>query len=303
MNKVLITGATGFIGSWLTKFFLENGKDVVAHGSSCDSIEKLKQFLKNIRPSTKIEYWAQNFFDQSWNFPDLSKISAIIHCAAATKIREGTTENYDKYFELNALATKRIAKKALESKIDHFIYVSSGQVFGIPSNFPITELTPKNPINLYGYTKLIAESIICSLGGLGLNFSIVRPFSVYGIGHNNIISIITEKVHRNEKITVYGDGAQTRSFMHINDVCKAIELILGNKKCYGEDYNLSGLKEYSVNELIRLISNKFNTTPTIEYKKPLVNELKRNFANTRKLKELGFHYSESLEDFIEKNIN
>ena len=299
MSKILITGATGFIGSHLVKYFIKKGYQIIAQGSSENTIKELNNILENDGIDfKKVEFWKQDFLEQKWHFPDFLNIQFIIHCAAATKVREGTLENYEKYFGLNVLATKILAKKALDENIKHFIHLSTGQVFGIPNSFPITEGTLKNPINLYGYTKLIGEKVIASLGILGLNYTIVRPFSVYGKGHYNIISIITDKINHNETLTIYGHGNQTRAFLHINDICNAIGLILNNEKCFSEDYNLSGPKEYSVNDLVKLISNKLNKTPKTVYMESDINELKRNIADLSKIRKLGFTPRESLDDFI-----
>ena len=132
-KKILITGATGFIGSYLVKFFTKEGYKVVAHGSSETTINNLIKALKNDNINIEnIDFWQQDFLKNDWIFPEFTNVKYIIHTAAATKIREGLLENYDKYFALNVLATKILAKKALEENIHHFIHLSSGQVFGIP---------------------------------------------------------------------------------------------------------------------------------------------------------------------------
>ncbi|MFX1310933.1 MAG: NAD-dependent epimerase/dehydratase family protein [Promethearchaeota archaeon] len=303
MKKILITGATGFIGSYLTRYFIKHGYQIVAHGSSERSIDNLKKLIENEELNNrKIEFWSQNFLDREWHFPDFSDINYIIHTAAATNIRKGTLENYDKYFNLNVIATKILAKKALNENINHFIYLSSGMVFGITPIFPITEDTPKKPINIYGFTKLMGEIVVRSLGAFGLNYSIIRPFSVYGKRHHNIISIIKNKIINDEILTIYGDGTQTRAFTHINDFCEAIGIIFNNSKCYGEDFNFSGPKEYSVNELVKLISKRINKEVKIVVKEAPVNEIVRNIADTTKIRDLGFKYSESLEEFIENEL-
>lgn len=299
MAKILITGATGFIGSWLVKNLIKSDNHIIAHGSSNESIKNLERKLEieNLN-FEELEFWEQNFLEREWTFPDFSHIKNVIHCAAATKVREGTIENYDRYFSLNVEATKKIAKKSIEKGVPHFVHLSTGQVFGIPQSFPISENTPKNPINLYGITKLIGEYVVRSLGILGLNYSIVRPFSIYGEGNYNIISIIMDKISGDETFTIFGDGTQSRAFLHVNDICSAIGLILNNKKCLNEDYNLSGLKEYTVNDLVKLISKTLNKKPKIVYKESDINELTRNIADLSKIKKLGFTVKESLEDFI-----
>jgi len=301
MSNILITGATGFIGTHLVNFFAKAKYHIIAQGSSLSSINKLKENLKLNNVSLEsIKFWQQNFLDKEWDYPDFSDIETIIHCAALTKVREGTLENYNKYFNMNVLATKILARKALEEKVKHFIYLSTGQVFGIPASFPITEATPKNPINLYGMTKLMGENITASLGFFGLNYTIIRPFSIYGEGHYNIISIIVDKLSNNETVTIFGEGTQTRAFLHISDFCRAIKLIHNNNECFYQEYNLSGIKEYSVNKLIQIISKKLNVDPKIEHQSSKVNELKRNLADLSKIRSLGFIPKETLEDFIDQ---
>ncbi|MFX1393951.1 MAG: NAD-dependent epimerase/dehydratase family protein [Promethearchaeota archaeon] len=303
MTKILITGATGFIGSYLTKYFIKNGYKILAHGSSETSIDRLKKIIENDNLNLrKIEFWSQNFLDLEWNLPDFSDIDYIIHTAAATNIREGILENYERFFNLNVVATKILAKKALDENINHFIHLSTGQVYGTPPTFPFTENTPKNPINIYGFTKLLGEIVISSLGNLGLKYTIARPFSVYGKGQHNIISIIKDKIINNEILTIYGNGTQTRAFTHVKDICKAIDIILNNQKCFSEEYNLSGIKEYSINELIHLISKKLKKKPKMVYKDASIDELKRNIAETKKIQKLGYKQGESLEEFIENEL-
>jgi nucleoside-diphosphate-sugar epimerase len=283
--------------------FLENGREIITHGSSKISIEKLENQLKRENFNLdNVQFWEQDFLKKEWNFPDFSQIENIIHCAAATKVREGTLENYDKYFKLNVLAPKKLAKKALDLEIAHFIHLSSGQVFGIPSSFPITEKTPRNPINLYGYTKLMGEQIISSYGLFGLSYTIARPFSIYGKGHYNIISIISDKITNDEILTIYGDGTQSRAFLHIDDFCAAIMIILNNEKCFNETFNLSGSIEYSVNKLLELLSDRYQKKPQIAFKEANVNELKRNVADLSKIRKLGFTPKRTLEEFINKEL-
>ncbi|GAG84022.1 unnamed protein product, partial [marine sediment metagenome] len=172
----------------------------------------------------------------------------------------------------------------------------------IPPSFPFAESTPKNPINVYGFTKLMGEFVIRSFGSLGLTYSIARPFSVYGIGQNNVISIIKDKIINDEALTIYGDGNQSRAFTHVNDICEAIGIILNNPECFGEEFNLSGTKEYSINNLVALISKRLDKKPKIVKKESNVNELTRNIADTSKIRKLGFNYKKSMEDFIENEL-
>ncbi len=304
MPRILITGATGFIGSWLTRHYLEKHYEVIAHGSSRASVFKLKSSLEQKKVNIdSLMLWNQDFLEKEWNWEVFGeKIDAIIHTAAATRVREGTIDNYERYFQLNVVAPNYLAKKALDNDVSHFVHLSTGQVFGLQDAFPISESSEKRPINLYGITKLIGERVVESIGMLGLSYTIVRPFSVYGEGHFNIISIIYDKLQNNQIIQVFGDGTQSRAFSHVLDFCSAVDAILFNKKCFGEAYNLSGPMEYSVIDIIKLLANKLSKKPQIEYKKGLVNELKRNIASLEKIEKLGFTPKYTLEEYIKNEI-
>lgn len=301
MNSLLITGATGFIGSWLIRFFLDEKFHIIAHGSSKTSTGGLKKKLRNNQYSLEnVDFWIQDFMEEKWNYPDFSAIDYVIHCAALTSVRNSTRENYDRYFTVNVLGTKRLAAHAYDHNIYHFIYLSSGQIYGKPNSYPINQKTIKEPINMYGYTKLMSEEVVKSFGTFDMPFTIFRPFSVYGPEQSNVISIFAERMRQNKPVTVFGDGTQKRAFTHIKDICNAISLILDNQNAFGNEYNLSGPEEFSINELISLLSQHFDTSPDITYKDSEVDELSRNLADTQPLKELGFKYNYSLEEFIKK---
>lgn len=301
MNSLLITGATGFIGSWLTRFFLDERFNIIGHGSSETSIGNLKKKLLDKGFTLEnLDFWIQDFMKKKWTFPDFSAIDYVIHCAALTSVRNSTGENYNRYFTVNVLGTKKLAAQAYDQNIDHFISLSSGQIYGKPNSYPITKTTIKEPINMYGYTKLMSEEVVKSFGTFGMPYTIFRPFSVYGPEQSNVISIFAERMQQKKDITVFGDGTQKRAFTHIRDICNAISLLLDNQSAFGNEYNLSGPEEYSINELISLLSQYFETDPEINYKNSKVDELSRNLADTEPLKELGFEYNYSLEEFIKK---
>jgi nucleoside-diphosphate-sugar epimerase len=107
-------------------------------------------------------------------------------------------------------------------------------------------------------------------------------------------------MQQKKSVTIFGDGTQKRAFTHIRDICNAISLLLNNPNAVGNEYNLSGPEEFSINELVSLLSKHFRISPEIIHKDSKVDELSRNLADTQPLKELGFEYNHYLEEYIKK---
>ena len=274
MKTVLVTGYNGFIGSNLIKFLESKGYNIL--GISNKSTKSThKHIHKNI---TKI-----NPLDIKEN------ISLIIHLAALTDV-DYCQKNASECFNVNVNGTKKILDIAREKK-SKILFVSSSHVFGNPKSNPIKESDLKNPVSIYGKSKLACE-LLCESYSLSykLDISIVRLFSVYGLKlhGNDVISKITSKVFTNDNIEL-GNLFPKRDFIYIRDVSDAIEKILKKSRGF-EIYNVGTGKSYSILEITKILQKIGNKKMIYKSIKSLTrkSDVPDTFADNSKIKKLGW---------------
>jgi len=248
--KVLITGGAGFIGSHLAKYLKREGYNVTVFDSFERSMEDANSLLEGI---------AVEKLDLRKNLRNLVKHareSVIVHAAAYTSAEESIGRPLE-YLENNVASTVNLLKAT--SKIaEKIIYLSSAAVYGNPKRLPIDEAHELNPINPYGASKLSAEYWIKAYGNLhGIDYTILRLFNVYGKGQRGeyagVISKFIERARRREPLIIYGDGFQTRDFIYIEDVVKAVKLAVEARNLEEKIYNIGSGKPTTINQLAEIV--------------------------------------------------
>jgi len=197
---------------------------------------------------------------------------AVMHFAAYISVGE-SVEQPEMYYRNNVAETIGLLNKVAQSGIEYFIYSSSAAIFGEPTNKALTETHPQQPINPYGKSKLMVESILGDLEAAhGLKSGALRYFNVAGadpegeVGEDHrpethlIPLILQTALGLRDEITVFGDdyptkdGTCIRDYIHIDDLAQAHLLALERLR-QGKDseaYNLGNGNGYSVNEVIEV---------------------------------------------------
>ena len=254
MNKVLITGGAGNIGSSLVRGLLKTGKYVV---TVMDNLSTGS--LKNL-PNDYQENF--NFLDGDVNsLEDLTKVfrdnnfNYVFHYAALVGV-ERTQQNPLKVLE-DIEGIKNILNLSVEHSIDRVFYSSSSEVYGEPVEIPQNEITtPLNSKLPYAIVKSVGESFMRTFNEHhGLNFTIMRFFNTYGPRQKNdfVISKFIELALKNKDLTIYGDGSQTRSFLHVDDNIEFTIKILEEKKLINDVVNVGSDIEITIIDLAKLI--------------------------------------------------
>lgn len=216
--KFVVTGGAGFIGSYIAKYLVGNGYQVIV----VDNLFRGK--LGNLYGyEDKIDFHNLDIL----NSEELRKLvkdsDGIFHHAALTSVSESFTQR-DKYQNVNVNGTENIFKLGKEFGIK-IIYASSSSVYGNPKSIPIKENASRNPINPYGRTKLEDEILAEKYSKLGVKIIGLRYFNVYGIGQTNdyagVITKFYEAIKADNPPIVFGDGTQVRDFISVDDVAKA----------------------------------------------------------------------------------
>jgi nucleoside-diphosphate-sugar epimerase len=292
MEKILITGVSGFIGFHTAKKLLKNGKQIVGIDNLDNSYDIT---LKKYRLSKLTHFPNFNFYKHDiTNIKELknifsqNKIEKIIHLAGKAGVRKSLEEPQE-YITSNILGTVNLLEVSKENNISSFINASSSSVYG-ENEIPFIENNCINKINSpYGVTKRATELFTYSYHlNYKLNIVNFRFFTVYGPAGRPDMSIFKfiKLIDNNKPIHIFGDGRQTRSFTYIDDIVngiiKALELIgfetinLGNDKRYSLNYLIKTI-EKGLNKKAKLINEEINrldmldTLPDIQKANKLLN--------------------------------
>jgi dTDP-glucose 4,6-dehydratase/UDP-glucose 4-epimerase len=184
--------------------------------------------------------------------------------------------------------------------------ISSAAVYGNPKILPIAEVSELAPISPYGYHKLIAEAVLDEYNLLwGIKTCSARIFSAYGNGlKRQIIYDISKKIIFSDEVRLFGTGNETRDFIHINDICKAIDCIITHDNFNSTKINIANGKQVSIKDIVQI----FNTFWSHD-KKIIFDGVKRNgdpvnwCADISLLKSFGYIQSISIYDGVKRYIN
>mgnify|MGYP001221988654 FL=1 len=263
-QKVLVVGGAGYIGSHVVKALRDAGKSPVVFDNLSSGLRE------NLLPEIPLILGDTLFPEQLK--PAMSGVDSIIHMAALKAAGESMTEP-EKYAKNNISGTVNLLNAATAAKVKYFVFSSSAAVYGEPQYLPLDEAHPAEPLNFYGYTKLIIENLLRWYSQLrGMRFSSLRYFNAAGYDvdgelngleyePNNLLPIVLETIMgRREKVEVFGtdydtrDGSCIRDYIHVSDLADAHLRALDYLKCENQDLvvNLGTSKGLSVLEIMQI---------------------------------------------------
>jgi UDP-glucose 4-epimerase len=299
--KVLITGGAGFIGHNIAIRLKEKGFEVEV----LDSFERSTELaVKRLReagvPVTRVEIRNINQVKSVFHYAD-----AVVHAAAYIDVAE-SMEKPLLYLDNNVLGTASIIKSSLDSRAGLFIYLSSAAVYGDPVKLPVGEDHPTNPLSPYGLSKLMGEDVVRFFSKYGLKYVILRLFNVYGPGQKSAYAgVITKFLERaGEKLppVVYGDGEQTRDFIHVDDVAEAVELAIKTSQVNGV-FNIGSGNPVKIRDLAKLVMRLCQVEGEPVYTAQRPGDIKHSYADITKARSLlGFEPRIGLEEGLKKLI-
>ena len=279
--KIVVTGGAGFIGSNLVdQLVKQNHQVIVLDDLSSGQKKNLVSSLKKIR-FLKID------LSDEKNIIKLKKIlkgvDIVYHLAGLADIVP-SIENPDRYLKVNVNGTLNILNATKKNNVKKFIYAASASCYGANPKYPTDESNTIKTEYPYALSKNLGEELVLHWEKVyKLNAVSLRFFNVYGPrsrttgAYGAVFGVFLAQKFNNRPLTIVGNGQQTRDFIHVYDVVKA--LILSSKKGKsGEVYNLGSGIETSVNQIARLIGGKKTFVP----KRP--GEPSRSIAKINKIK-------------------
>ncbi len=247
MNKVLITGVAGLLGSRLADWIIENTDGEVV------GIDDLSGgYIENV--NSEVTFYKKNLVtDDIEDLFDKYDFDIVYHFAAYAA--EGLSPFIRQFnYENNLVTTSRIINQCITHDINRLVFTSTMAVYG-HGNPPFDERDLPQPIDPYGVAKYACEMDIKIAGEQhGLDWCIIRPHNVYGIKQNiwdkyrNVLGIWMCQYMNGDDMTILGDGEQTRAFSFIDDTLEPMWKVGIQDNCSKEIINIGGTKFYTIKE-------------------------------------------------------
>ena len=292
MTNIVVTGASGFIGSHLVDQLLAKGYDVIG----IDNMRTgKKENLSDAMNNDKFRLLISDIRDDDLAIQIGDDIDAIYHLAAISSVRM-SIEDPLLVNDVNASGTVKILELARELNAKRVVFSSSAAVYGDPEEMPVREGFALKPLSPYAASKIAAEMYIRSYGSsYDIDSTILRFFNVYGprqafSEYSGVVSIFTNHALSNEPIKIEGEGSQTRSFVHVSDVARATLLAGELKTAIGATINISGKDLISILHLANLLkANVEGCNSEIVHVAPRLGDVKDSIGSMeRAQKLLGF---------------
>jgi UDP-glucose 4-epimerase len=305
-SRVLVTGGAGFIGSRLVDRLLREGHEVtVLDNLLAGTAENLEEHLSSI----SLHMIKGDVRNSRAVKEAVRGASAVFHLAALVDVPL-SVENPVLTNDVNVRGTLSMLEASFAENVDRFIYISSSAVYGEARYLPINEEHPTAPLSPYGVSKLAAENYCRNYHEIhGLETCCLRLFNVYGPrqhanSYSGVISTFIRKIRSGESPVVYGDGKQTRDFIHLDDVIDACMLAMKSPRTDGGTFNVGTGKPTTIRELADVItelSGKTSLKPV--YKKPRKGDVKNSYADiNRARKSLNFKPKTELKNGLKSLI-
>lgn len=304
---MLVTGGAGFIGSHIVDALLSKGYAVGAldNLSTGDALN-----IKQHQGESRFTFHNSDISDFGAMENVMKGYDAVIHEAAlvsvARSVEDPLTVN-----AVNVGGTLNLLQAATNAGVERFVYASSSSVYGESETVPKSEEMRTLPASPYGAAKLAAENYCVAFAKVyGLHTISLRYFNVYGPRqksgrYSGVIPVFIRRAFERQSPQIYGDGEQTRDFIHVEDVVQANLLALEKDTPKGEVLNIAAGIPVSVNKLASLIldiTGSQNQRP--EHLEPRAGDIRHSYADIGKAREvLGYTPKRALSDGLKTVVD
>lgn len=276
MKRILVTGGAGFVGANLVRLLLEQGYAITV-------LDNLSAGNLGYIQDLPLEFIEGDILDA----PLLSDVVAghqgIVHLAAQTGV-PGSLADPRRDCEVNIIGTLNLLEAARHADVKRFVFASSNAPLGKQPP-PATEDKAPLPISPYGASKLAGEGYCLAYhGSWGLGTVVLRFANLYGpysAHKSSVVAKFIKDMAESGQISIYGDGQQTRDFIYVGDLCRAVALAL-ESNVGGEVFQIATGVETSILELAQLIQQVAGQDVSIEHESARQGDIRKNYSNVGK---------------------
>ena len=306
MDRILITGGAGFIGTHLVKELTSQ-----YHLAVIDNLSNKKSYSNaQILKENKISFFKEDIMNKEkiTEIIRICKPDSCVHLAAKIGVPESILDPYST-MSVNVTGTLNVLEACRRNSVKRFVFASSAAVYGHVNTLPIPESIELKPISPYGASKVAAEEIISAYANLHLFESIIslRFFNVFGVGQSDeyagVISKFKERIQEGSSPIIYGDGNQQRDFVSVGDVVDSIVVSLNPPlRVTGGTFNIATGVPTSIYDLAKIMT-RIMGKPALHpiYKKAAEGDIRQSCADTTKATNvLNFVAKRDLENSLQE---
>ena len=260
MKNVLITGGSGFIGSNFVRFLLGKYPDIRVVNYDALSYAGNHDNLKDVNHNPRYHFVRGNICDRSGVEAAFKEygIDTVVHFAAESHVDRSILGS-SVFVETNVMGTNVLLDVARAHSIEKFLHVSTDEVYGsLGATGKFTESTPLHPNSPYSASKASSDLLVFAYHHTyGLPVVMTRCSNNYGPYQfpEKLIPLMIINALNDKPLPVYGDVLNVRDWLHVNDHCAAIDVVL-HKGIVGEVYNIGGNNEWKNIDIVKLILQK-----------------------------------------------
>lgn len=297
-KAVLVTGGCGFIGANLVRVLLDLGSQVRV-------LDDLSSGRKEDLNGLTAEVSVGDIRDQHTVRRALDGVLVVVHLAAHGGVAPSVQDPRHNY-SVNVHGTLNLLLAAKDAGVERFIFASSNAVFGDVEP-PVDETKPTAPLSPYGASKLAAEAYCLAfhrtydLATCSLRFGHV--YGPYADRKTSVVAAFLKNLLMGQQLVVYGDGEQTRDFVFVDDLCRAI-ILAGERDSAGQLFQIASGKEFTINYLAEILCSLAGVDRSqIVHATPRPAEAYRLYARIDKARQgLGFEATVRLEDGLKRTF-
>ena len=308
MNRAVVTGGAGFIGSHIVDELLSRGTETyVIDDLSNGSVENIRSHKSN----KLLHFIKGDVKDADRLLRGVGRIDVVFHEAAYINGTQSVARPQLAH-EINVNRSLDMMNCCMKRDVGKFVFASSAAIYGEePKNRLSVEGVNERPLTPYGASKAAVEVYLGTYWeAYGFKSTALRYFNVYGPrqksdSESGVISIFVDKARRGARPTVYGDGKQTRDFVHVKDVVQANMLAAqATKKSFGQAFNVGSGRSTSVMQLLEIIGKAAGKQMRPKFAVQRAGDSmfsKASLVKTRSV--LGFDPRVSLEDGLKEMVD
>lgn len=274
--RILVTGGAGFIGSHIVDALIARGD----HVAILDDLSSGR--LENIDP--RVNLYHGDIRDEKFVRETLraERPDSVVHQAAQIDVQVSVNDPATDA-AVNILGTLNLLEACCTYEVKKVVYASSAAVYGNPAYLPVDEKHPVRPLSGYGISKHTVEHYLAVYRALhGLNYTVLRYANVYGprqdaTGEGGVVAIFTDLLLKGRSPRIYGDGMQTRDFIHVHDVAGANLAALDAGD--GGMYNVSTGVPTTINQLFETLRDITGSDMEPLYGPPREGDIRHSYLN------------------------